>query len=388
MNKRKRDIAMLLLAFLLSVALVIPRAEPVDAATPRLNKTKVTLVKGRQVKLKVAGTTKKVKWSSDKKKIATVTSKGVVKAKGKGTAKIIAKIGKKKLICWVTVEAPKLSKTGLTLGVGKMATLKLIGTKSKVKWYTTDRNIATVTQKGVVRSVRVGECRVYARVNGGRFYCIINVENRNVFPSIPLSTITPTPTETITDYDEALARKSLSYEYYEDSQKINIKVNNEYKYTLSVDILCVFYDSKGSKVATIRRRFSAIPSRKSCMHDIEYPRYSNNQIKEYERFEIIYDRVSLQTDYRDRMVSCAYELKEDYLQYTLQNNLGKNTEEFGIVIAFYKEGKLVGHCNPEMCVLDTDEALTDRVDYATINGEKPDSVEIMIPMIHKNQISF
>ena len=56
------------------------------------------------------GTKKKVKWSSSKKKIATVTKKGVVKAKKKGTAKIVAKIGKKKYTCKVVLKAKKKAK--------------------------------------------------------------------------------------------------------------------------------------------------------------------------------------------------------------------------------------------------------------------------------------
>ena len=48
--------------------------------------------------------TGKVKWSSSKKKIATVSSKGVVTAKKKGTAKVTAKVGKKKLFCNLTVK--------------------------------------------------------------------------------------------------------------------------------------------------------------------------------------------------------------------------------------------------------------------------------------------
>ena len=65
---------------------------------------------GKKAKLKVKGTKKKVKWSSSKKKIATVTKKGVVKAKKKGTAKIVAKIGKKKYTCKVVVKAKKKAK--------------------------------------------------------------------------------------------------------------------------------------------------------------------------------------------------------------------------------------------------------------------------------------
>ena len=61
------------------------------------------LQRGKTYTLKVKGTKKKVKWSSNKKTIATVTRKGKVTAKKQGTAVITAKIGKKKYKCKVKV---------------------------------------------------------------------------------------------------------------------------------------------------------------------------------------------------------------------------------------------------------------------------------------------
>lgn len=97
------------MSLLLCTALAVSLCGSPDAAqakkkTVKLNKKKVSLYEGKTVKLKVQGTKKKVKWSSNKKKIATVSSKGKVTAKKKGTAHITAKIGKKKLVCTVTVK--------------------------------------------------------------------------------------------------------------------------------------------------------------------------------------------------------------------------------------------------------------------------------------------
>ena len=71
-------------------------------ATKKLSATvskKQTLKKGKKVTLKVAKTPftaqDTVKWTSSNKKVATVTSKGVVKGLKKGTATITAKAGKK-----------------------------------------------------------------------------------------------------------------------------------------------------------------------------------------------------------------------------------------------------------------------------------------------------
>ena len=90
----------------------VPGQQTDAKAKVKLNKKKLVLTVGKKAKLKVKGTKKKVKWSSSKKKIATVTKKGVVKAKKKGTAKIVAKIGKKKYTCKVVVKAKVTAKPG------------------------------------------------------------------------------------------------------------------------------------------------------------------------------------------------------------------------------------------------------------------------------------
>lgn len=72
--------------------------------TPKLNFTKKTIITGSSFKLKLKGAKGKIKWSSTKKKVAEVTNKGKVIAKGKGTTKIIAKHKNKKYTCTVVVK--------------------------------------------------------------------------------------------------------------------------------------------------------------------------------------------------------------------------------------------------------------------------------------------
>ena len=78
---------------------------PAAAATVKLNKTNVTLTKGYTSQLKVSGTSKKVTWTSSNTAVATVSSKGLVKARKSGTAKIKAAVkGGKTYTCKVTVK--------------------------------------------------------------------------------------------------------------------------------------------------------------------------------------------------------------------------------------------------------------------------------------------
>ena len=92
-----------LLAIFTIMLLIVCMAVPVSAAG-KINMKKATLNVGQTLQLKVTGTKGKVKWTSSKKSVATVSSKGRVKAKKKGSATITAKIGKKKYTCKVTVK--------------------------------------------------------------------------------------------------------------------------------------------------------------------------------------------------------------------------------------------------------------------------------------------
>ena len=74
------------------------------ASNIKISKKKKTLRVGDKYTLKITGTSKKVKWKSSNKKVATVNSKGKVKAKKKGTATITAKVGGKKYKCKITVK--------------------------------------------------------------------------------------------------------------------------------------------------------------------------------------------------------------------------------------------------------------------------------------------
>lgn len=101
MKHLKRFSFMLVIMLVLSM-MIIPA--PVDAATVKLNKSKITLEVGKTTTLKITGTKKKPTWKSSNKKVATVNG-GKVTAKKKGTATIAATVGKKKYTCKVTVKS-------------------------------------------------------------------------------------------------------------------------------------------------------------------------------------------------------------------------------------------------------------------------------------------
>ena len=105
MMKMKKRVAIVLL-FALCLA-QIPVAPKAKTKKVKLNLTKVSLLQGATVQLKLlnkkAGA---VKWYSKNKKKATVNKKGKVTAKKTGSVVVYAKYKKKQYKCKVTVKAP------------------------------------------------------------------------------------------------------------------------------------------------------------------------------------------------------------------------------------------------------------------------------------------
>ena len=178
-----------LLAFVLAFAMIItiyqPSAVYAAAKKPSLSAKTMTLQVGQKKTLKVKNAGKKatLKWSSNKKSIATVTKKGVVKAVKAGNAVVTCKVTKNgkttKLTCKVAVKkAAKV--TSLTVGSQKDLEKAL---KNK-----NVRKITVATQGAVTFTVPHGN---YSKVD-----LVINAPNADVvnngkFKSIDIQAIKP-----------------------------------------------------------------------------------------------------------------------------------------------------------------------------------------------------
>jgi uncharacterized protein YjdB len=144
------------------------------AASPKLNQTSATLWIGDTLQLKVKNTKKKVKWSSGKKSVATVSAKGKIKAKKAGKTVITAKIGNKKYKCRVSVRKTQLSSKEITLDYGKSVSLTLKYPKKKVAWFSSDKQVAYADGK-CVYAKSVGEAVITAKCNGKSYSCKVKV---------------------------------------------------------------------------------------------------------------------------------------------------------------------------------------------------------------------
>lgn len=127
----------------------------------------------------------KVTYSSSNKKVATVSSKGVIKAKKAGTAKITVKSGKKKVVVTVKVTGVKTTNLSGVLAAknvskGKSFKIKAIATPKntdeKITFKSSNKKVATVTSKGVVKCLKKGTATITVQSGSKKMTCKVTVK--------------------------------------------------------------------------------------------------------------------------------------------------------------------------------------------------------------------
>ena len=70
----------------------------------------------------------------------------------------------------------KLNATKLTLYVGETFNLKVTGTKQKVKWSSSNKEVVTVNKKGKVSAKGKGKATITAKVGNKKYKCNVTVK--------------------------------------------------------------------------------------------------------------------------------------------------------------------------------------------------------------------
>lgn len=131
-----------------------------------------------------------VTWKSSDESVATVSSSGLVRAAGAGTANVTASLDGKTATCIVRVKLTvqtggtvsagtqaSLNKTDITFFTpGEHYTLKVSGTEEAVSWTSGNTQVAVVDQNGKVTAAGEGITTVRAVFGGMTLECIIRVK--------------------------------------------------------------------------------------------------------------------------------------------------------------------------------------------------------------------
>lgn len=293
--------------------------------TPSMSKTSIYLTKGQAYTLKLKNTSQKVKWSTSNKKVAIVTSKGKVTAKGKGTATITAKCGNKKYTCKVKVETPSISKTSIKVFKGSTYTLKMNGTSRSVTWSTSNRYVATVDSKGRVSGVENGTAIITATVGGKKYRCKVSVQGyeKNI----------------VTSY------KKISKRY------ILVMSTNNNNCRVDYIFSTVKFYKNGALIGSREISSSCVGSGRTAYNKVIVPYNSTtNEYMEYDSIKITVDRASIETNgFRTDMYSSVYtetSKSQDTIYGvigTIKNKGYREIKSAEIGVIYYKNGGIVGY---------------------------------------------
>lgn len=188
-----------------------------------LNQKICVMKKGTTYKLKATASLNElegaVRWSSNNWNVASVSQKGVIRARKKGKATIRVTAGRLKASCKVIVGTPikkiKTSKKVISLTPGAKTKLKteVVPRKASIrtlKFSSKNKKIATVNKKGLIRGVAAGTTKVTVHsTDGSNRRSVIKVKVRSdkskstqppvqvdVKPIVNVVCPTPAPAET------------------------------------------------------------------------------------------------------------------------------------------------------------------------------------------------
>lgn len=157
---------------------------------------------------------------------------------------------------------PKLSKRRATLKAGKTLTLTLKNAKkSKVKWSSSNKKIATV-KKGKVTPKKNGTVRIRAKYKGKTYTCTVKVKG-----------FSKTAIKTVTDKQAEKVKEKYEDTFSEAGDLINMSQRGDNEY-FGICIQPYFKDSNGMTYRLINgEKYYYAPIMK--INDI-YPEYANS----------------------------------------------------------------------------------------------------------------
>ena len=170
-------------------------AKPVAVSKVKLSNTNVKLIIGYTMQLSLSitpsnATNKNVTWSSSNTSVVTVTQGGLIKAIKEGTATItVTSNNGKKATCKVTVSKPiavnkiTLNKSSMNLNSGSSGKLNVTisptnATNKYISWRSSNTNVASVDQNGLVIAKTAGTAVITATSSNGKTAtCNVKVKN-------------------------------------------------------------------------------------------------------------------------------------------------------------------------------------------------------------------
>lgn len=242
LRKRANQFIRFFVLLLITICMLLIAAKTANAAS--LNKKSIKLKQYSKYVLQLNHSYGKITWRSSNKKIATVSSKGLVKAKKEGACIIYADNLGKTYSCKVKVKPVKLSKQSLTMGIGHTEKLTLKNAEGTVKWGSSSEKVASVSSTGVITANKAGTCNIWAKYAGHTFRCQVEVDSTYI-------NVSKISLEAGSSYQLSLIDSHGKTTWSSSSSKI-AKVNSKGLVTAKGEGTCTITAKNGTKKYTCK----------------------------------------------------------------------------------------------------------------------------------------
>lgn len=216
----------------------------------------------------------------------------------------------------------KLNKTKLTLNEGKTYTLKLTGTTKTVKWSTSNKEVATVSSKGVVKAVKHGTAIITAKVSNKKYECKVTV--KEVF-------------------NTKKAIENISTTDYSISKGVIQVVKNNYSFPMRLEATIIYYDSNNKMLGKSSDENNYFEKGTECVLFFYAPTDSDYNIVPYDHYKISYSAMpisGMKSNLKD--INITSNIGADNVMLEVSNDGDISPEYTLVYILFFKDGEIVG----------------------------------------------
>ena len=152
----------------------------ISVKKPTLSEKEISLYETESKALYVLGGYGKITYKSDNPTIAKVTADGKVTAVKSGKTTIVVTRSGVTMKCVVTVKKIKLNTTQVSLYAGNRKQLDIIGTKKQAKYSSSNTQVATVSNSGMIKAKKAGSATITVQVAGKKLNCKVTIKKSDL----------------------------------------------------------------------------------------------------------------------------------------------------------------------------------------------------------------
>ncbi len=259
--------------------------------------------------------------------------------------------------------AVRISRSSKVLFAGESFSLYVTGSSAKVKWSSSNKKVATVTQKGRVSAKQTGTATITAKAGKKSLKCTVTVKNK---------------------FSASDAAKKISCTLHNTGTGVVAILKNNNKITVSLQATMAFY-AGGQMLDTSIDTNYAFESGTECALFFNAPKDENFDIVSYDDYKITMSvrEVSDSLVCDSRKISVTSNFGTNNISAEITNNSGKNLSTIIVSCVYYDtSGATIGYSHQYVKC-----KTNGSTDYVTYTFPRDENREFIIPASHKMYVN-